>query len=130
MNIFEKATKRKYRFKVKNLTLSTEDLWDLPLVSANVNKVSLDDVAKETNREMKKSEEESFVAKKNSVSYDLQSKMDILKHIISVRQKEQEDRESQAQRAEEAQYVMEILKERRLDSLKGKSTEELEKLVK
>jgi hypothetical protein len=58
-NLFEKASKMKLRFSTTKGVLSTEDLWDLSLES-------LDRIAKNLYKQIKESEEISFISEKSS----------------------------------------------------------------
>jgi hypothetical protein len=58
-NLFLVASRSKFRFNTASGTITTEDLWDLPLSSGKAN---LDDIAKALNKQLKDaSEEQSFV---------------------------------------------------------------------
>lgn len=83
MSMFEKATRAKLRFSSPRGDLSVEDLWDLPLTSKT--NIDLDSLAKRVNRNLKETSEESFVTpvKASNTRDDL--RMEILKHIISVK---------------------------------------------
>ena len=61
--LFEKANKLKVRFETNKGNVTTEDLWDMPLVSTTG--FSLDAIAISLNRKLKETEEESFVAKRS-----------------------------------------------------------------
>jgi len=81
--MFEKATRMKLRFGTRRGNISTEDLWDLPLLHKNG--MCLDVVAKDVNKLLKASEEESFVKKASKESEILKLKLDIIKHIIATK---------------------------------------------
>ena len=103
MNIFEKAAKGKYRFNSMKGNLSVEDLYDLPLTSAQG--VSLDGLAIDVNREIKATEEESFVSE-NKPNTILAAKFDILKHIIKAKIEEIESAKLAAgKKAKKAELV-------------------------
>lgn len=74
--MFEKAAKCKLRFQSSKGALSVEDLFDLSLTS-------LDNLAKDVNRQLKAEVEESFIEKKSQNSSDLELRLDILKHVIA-----------------------------------------------
>ena len=65
MNIFEMATRNKFRFPYKGL-ISVEDLWDL-------SHVQLDSIYKNLNKEIKQTQEESLLSAKNSEDAELHS---------------------------------------------------------
>ncbi len=75
MNIFERAVRKKLRFKSSRGMMSTEDLFDLDLQT-------LDTLAKEVNREIKAYDEESFIEEKSPVATTEELRLEILKHVI------------------------------------------------
>lgn len=128
MNIFGKATKEKVRFQTQSGTVTVEDLWDLPLQS-KTNKVCLDDIAKQLHKEIKDSEEVSFVSSSSPKNSLLELKFDIVKHIIGVKVEEnQKTREAIAQKQQREQ-ILSILAEKESESLKNKSIEELKAML-
>lgn len=60
MNIFEIAAIQKFRFPTIKGEVTTEALWDMPLVSKNG--FDLDDVAKTVNAALKSVTEESLLS--------------------------------------------------------------------
>ena len=91
MNIFEQATRRAIRFESAKGDLSVEQLWDLPLQSRN--QFDLDTVAKTVNRQLNAVTEESFVSvRENPAKETLSLKLEIVKHIISVKLQEADQR--------------------------------------
>lgn len=126
MNIFEQATRQALRFSSNRGELSTEQLWDLPLTSRQG--FDLDSVAKEVNQRLKSVTEESFVTKSQNPAKDsLELKLEILKHIIAVKLKEDEDRRNAAERATERQKLLDILAEKQDSALKELSVEDIQK---
>jgi len=84
MNIFEQASKKKIRFSSNRGDLTAEQLWDMPLQSKSG--FDLDTIAKEVNRGIKESSEESFVTTKaSSATTTLELQLEVLKHIIAVK---------------------------------------------
>lgn len=122
MNIFEMATRNKFRFPYKGL-VSVEDLWDL-------GQVQLDSIYKNLNKEIKQIQEESLLSAKNSEDAELQAKIDIVKHIFTVKQQEAIQRSIDAENADKKRRIMEILAQKQDDSLMGKSEDELRKMLK
>lgn len=82
-NIFEAATRYKYRFPFKGM-ISVEDLWDLKLQD-------LDSVFKLLNKEKKQSDEESLLQVKSEADQELENKIQIVKFIVQVKQAEAAD---------------------------------------
>ena len=122
MNIFEMATRNKFRFPYKGL-ISVEDLWDL-------GQVQLDSIYKNLNKEIKQIQEESLLSAKNSEDAELQAKIDIVKYIFTVKQQEAIQRSIDAENADKKRRIMEILAQKQDDSLMGKSEDELRKMLK
>lgn len=128
MNTFEQASRQKYRFPSSRGELTTEQLWDLPLTGKAG--FDLDTIAKAVNAELRSASEESFVAvKTNAVTEVLQTKLDILKHIIAVRLAEAEERNKASSRKAERDRLMQILHEKKEQGLRDLSTEEIEKRI-
>jgi len=124
-NIFEQASRTKLRINTTIGNLSVEDLWELPLTSAN--KVNLDAIAVDLNRQIKATSEESFVksAKKDEV---LQLRFDIVKHIIETRVAENAAKTELKQRESQLSKIDDIIAKKKDAQLENLSLEELEKL--
>ncbi len=125
--MFEQASKLKLRFSTASGTISTEDLWDLPLTNGNS---SLNSIAKQINRFLKDSEEESFVLKKTNVDELMILRMDIVKHIISVKLQEIEDNETRAENKAMEQKILSALANKEDEELQDLSKAALKKLLK
>lgn len=129
MNIFESATKKKLRFPSTAGLLSTEDLWDLPLLGGKRNTPNLDDIAKHLNSKIKEAQEESFVQKPSSVSSELKLQFDVVKHIIDVKIEEDTKLADAAAKREKNARILEIMERKQDEELQGKSLEELRALL-
>jgi hypothetical protein len=126
MSLFEKASRLKLRFPTIKGPLTAEQLWDLPLTSANG--PSLDGVAKAANANLKAVTEESFVATTSNpekTQYELQ--LEIAKHIIAVKQEESANRLATAAKAEQRERLRQIIRDKQDQSLNNLSEEELTK---
>lgn len=121
MNIFEVATKNKYRFPYKGM-ISTEDLWDLSLTA-------LDSIYKVLNKQAKQSQEESLLKIKSKEDETLAIQIEIVKYIVSVKQNEAANKAASKERKERNQRIMEIIADKQDEALKGKSVEELQKML-
>jgi hypothetical protein len=121
--IFERASKKKLRFETQKGLMSTEDLWDLSLAS-------LDTLAKNVNKKLKDENEESFITPKSSkASTELTLKLDILKHVIAIKIAEKERATTNAQRKEELETLKGLLASKKVDELKGLSSEEIQSRI-
>ena len=126
MNLFEIATRKAYRFSSLKGELTVEQLWQLPLTSKGG--TDLDTLAKGINRELKAQEEESFVATSTNPQRGiLENKLEILKHIISVKQAEIAAANKRAANTQERQKLEELLAKKNDQLLEGLSAEEIQK---
>lgn len=121
MNIFEVAVRNKYRFPYKGL-ISVEDLWDLPLTG-------LDSVFKALNAKKKQSAEESLLEVKSPEDEIVDTQIEIVKYIVSVKKAENAERLLAKERKEQKQKIMNILANKQDEALKGKSIEELQQML-
>ena len=120
VNIFFLFTRKKYRYPYKGM-ITTEDLWDLPLTA-------LDSIYKTLNKQAKQSQEESLL-NTSATNETLENQIAIIKYIVATKQQEQVDRLKEKERAEQKQKIMEILADKQDETLKGKSVEELQKML-
>lgn len=115
--MFENASRKKFRFQTKRGMLSTEDLWDIPLIE-------LDGVARALTRQ-KADAEISFISPERHNNDELDQKLQIVVHIIGVRMKEHDDRQQEAARAAERQRILSIIDRKENEALEGLTLEEL-----
>lgn len=120
-NIFEVATRQKYRFPYKG-SISVEDLWDLPLTA-------LDSIFKTLNAEAKQAQEESLLETKSKKDEETEIKIEIIRHIVSVKQAEAEAREKAKTNKEMKQRLLEIKAAREDKRLEGLSDSDLDKMI-
>lgn len=130
-NLFEVASKQKFRFSSVKGELSTEQLWDLPLESKTG--FDLNSVAKAVNAALKAEQEEDFVSPKtNSSKNQLEMKLEVVKFIIADKKLAAENAKKRAENAERRQKLLAALEDKQNDALKGMTPEqilaELEKL--
>ena len=126
VNMFEFASRNKLRFETVNGILSVEDLWDLPLTSTR--RANLDDIAKELNRKIKESSEESFVTPK-AADKESAVAFEIVKHVIGVKMAENEAVRVSAEKKRQRERILEIIAQKQDEELKGKGLEELKSLL-
>lgn len=131
MGIFGKATKQKLRFTLKEHTgggvISTEDLWDLPLVSKN--KANLDDMAIALNKQIQDQGVESFVGVPKKENEQTKLKFEVVKKIIEVKLAEKEAREKASENKEKKEQIMRLIADKKNDELGSKPIKELEKML-
>ena len=128
MSIFEIAARKQLRFDSAKGLLTAEDLWTLPLASTT-GKVNLDDIAKALHRQLKNSDEISFVLPTSNVNSDLQVKFDIVKHIIETKLAENASKIAESGRAEQKQKILAIMARKQDGALEELSVEELAKMA-
>ena len=121
-NIFEAATKEKYRFPFKGM-ISVEDLWDLKLQD-------LDSVFKSLNKQKKQNDEESLLQVKTTEDQELDNKIQIVKYIVKFKQEEIEERLQAKDKKEYNQKLLELIERKQNEELAGKSIEELQAMLK
>lgn len=125
--MFEKATRMKLRFHTDVGNIDVEDMWDVPLKDTVP---SLDSIARRINRDLKQHEEESFVdTKKDEIDEVLELRMEIVKHIISVKLEEREAAKQAADNRLRKQRILAIMADKQDKELQGKSMDELESLL-
>ena len=125
--MFEKASRLKMRFPSPQGGLTVEDLWDLPLTSTRA--ANLNNIAKDISRRLKAEGEEDFVNPKSGADEALQVQLDIVKHIIQVKQSENEAARTLADRKQKKERIMEIIAKKQDQELEGKPLEELTAMV-
>jgi len=121
MNMFETATRCKFRFPFRGL-VSVEDLWDLDVKY-------LDSIFKTLNAEAKESNEESLLATKSQEDEILNIKIEIVKYIVKVKLDEEAARLQARERKEKKQRIMEIVASKQDADLQNKSVEELQAMI-
>lgn len=121
INIFEVATRNKYRFPYKG-QISIEDMWDLPVTE-------LDKIFKILNKQVKTAQEESLLKTKTKEDEVLENQIKIVRHIVSVKQEEANNRLKEKERKAQKQRIMEIMADKQDEELKGKSMDELQKML-
>jgi len=122
--MFEQATRKKYRFPSAKGELTVEQLWDLPLLGKTT---CLDTVARAVNKQLKAvSEEESFVnITGGTIRSTLSAKMDVVKHVIAVKLAERDAAKTRAENASKRQKLLTILDSKQNAKLEGMSEEEI-----
>ena len=128
MSIFEKATRADVKFDSSKGLLQVQDLWDLPLTSTT-GKPNLDDIARGLRRELKASDDESFVTKPAKANDLLQLKFDVVKHIIDVRLVEAEAASTAKANSDKKQSILAIINQKENEQLAGSSLEDLKALA-
>jgi CHASE3 domain sensor protein len=119
--MFESAIRNKFRFPFKG-QVSTEDLWDLTVKD-------LDSIFKTLNAQKKRVSEESLLSVITAEDEELESKIEIIKHIVSVKLVEAEARVLAKEKKEQKQKIMSIIASKKDEALQNKSIDELEAIL-
>lgn len=119
--MFEFAVRNKLRFPFRGM-ISVEDLWDLSVTN-------LDKIFKELNSQVKQSKEESLLDTKTKEDEVLEIQIEIIKHIVSVKQEEMAAREKEIEKRAQKQKIMSIIAEKKDEALHNSSVEELTKML-
>lgn len=121
VNIFEVATRNKMRFPFRGM-IGVEDLWDLSVTS-------LDSIFKTLNSQLKQVKEESLLDVKTQQDQELDTKIEIIKYLVKVKQEEENLRLKAKEQREKKQKIMEILSAKQDSDLQNKSIEELQNML-
>lgn len=119
-NLFEIATKEKYRFPFKGY-VTVEDLWDLT-------PAQLDSVYKTLKADVTASNEESLMTSHPENAL-LNNKIELVKYIFTVKQQEAENRKTAAANAAKKKQITEILAKKQDDALSNMSEADLKKML-
>ena len=120
-NIFEAASKNKYRYPYKGM-ITTEDLWDLT-------PAQLDIVYKTLNKGVSEAQVSSLMCKVTEVDAELLNKIEIVKYIFNSKEAEAETRKNDAVKSAKKQHILDILAKKQEDALQSMSEDELKKML-
>ena len=124
MSIFEHASKAKLRFQTVKGNLTVEQLWDLPLDKGEVNLYQL---ATEllVDTQNKPEQALSFFKKTTSKNELAQLKFDIVKHIVTTKVAEIEDKANEAVKQSEIAELDKLIAAKEAEAKAGLSLDEL-----
>ena len=124
MSNFKEATKRKLRFHTSKGMLSVEQLWDL-------SRAELSRCIKAVKKAIKKDDDDelSFLDDAVTVNTEDELRFNVLKEVYLELKSEAEAQRNQLERKEHNAKILAIIQDKREDSLKGKSIEELEAML-
>lgn len=124
-NMFQLASRQKFRFQSIKGELTTEQLWELPLTARGG--FNLDEVAKQVAAELKAAGEESFVQKNsNPAKSKLEAKLEIVKYIIAVKLEDAEKAAKASQNQEERQRLLAVLNRKQDAALEELTPEQIQ----
>lgn len=118
-NLFEIATRNRYRFNYKGV-MTVEDLWSLRVED-------LDAIFKMLNRQKKTADEDSLLTTKSAEDQDLANKIDIVRYIVSVKLAEAAERVSAAEKKAQRDKILEIVAKKKDKALEDMGIEDLMK---
>lgn len=119
MSIFETAARKKFRFPSNKGELTAEQLFDLPLVQ-------LDGVARTVHGELKSITEESFIdVKPDPRRPELETKLEVVKHVIAVKVKERDDSIKAQERTAQRRKLLDAIARKDDEALTTASKEDL-----
>lgn len=120
-NLFELALRRKLRF-VLGGRISTEDLFDLPLVS-------LDKIYCGLRKEQKAFEEDSLLSETTKERSNVDLKIEIVKHVVKTLMEEADARNRRAEARMKKDKILGIIEKKQDEGLENMSIEELQKTM-
>jgi len=121
---FERAMREGITFNTTIGLLTTEDMWRIPLRSND--KLNLDEITSAVDEEIQKSSKKSFVDKQTNADEILELKMDILKYIIDVKLKEEEEKKNANLKKEKRKRLLALRAAKQNDLDSNKSLEEID----
>lgn len=128
-DLFQKATQNHYRYQSAFGILTTEDLWELPLLDRNKNGGDLNTIAKTISRSLRAAQEEDFVSARTPDSQGLEDRLEVVKRIIEVKQQQQEEARNAVARAAQRQKLLGVLADKQDEELRGMSKEEIQSMI-
>lgn len=120
-NIFEIATRQRYRFATSRGLVTTEDLWDLSLEV-------LDGIAQELDKKIKQSADtKSFIRKTKAADEVAANMLEVIVSIIGTKMAEAEARAKATERKVKRQKILGLMAEKQDKVLSAKSLSSLQK---
>ena len=126
--MFKKAIKEKLRFKTVKGMISVEDLFDLPLKSAD--KFNLNEIAKTIYSELKSESEIDFVGTSSTEDTTNNLKLEIVKEIIKDKKEEIESKEVALANKTHNENIDELIRKKKEAELENLDIETLMKMKK
>lgn len=123
LNLFEIASRSKFRFETKRGEITAEQLWDIALTGND----SVDAIAINLNDALQKSSTKSFVTTSNPADKETQLKLELVKYVISVRLAEAAVRAEKAEKAAQRRVLREAIAAKETEELLSGSADDLKK---
>ena len=128
LDIFQLATKNKYRFESPTGLLSVEDLWGLPLTTTNPRGASLDGIASELHKQIN-STSFSLINETSATDTVLKNKFEIVKFIVEDRKAANEAVRKAKATKEHNQKIMDLIARKQDQGLEQLTVEQLQALL-
>lgn len=126
-DIYKRGAKKKIRFETSKGNIGIEDLWDMPLESANGD--SLDSLAVGYDKKLKE-ETKSFVKSKSVANTLVQLKFDIVCDVIETKIEENKTKLARAEKAEKRKVILAAIARKESSEIDDASKDELNKMLK
>lgn len=123
MDNFKSASQQKLRFTTAKGPLTTEQLWDLSLEDLDALAVALE-------AEYNTSAKTSFLVKKSAKDRTAKLRFDIALDILTTKVAEKEAETEKSENKEHNKKILELIAQKKDESLKNKSLKELEAMLK
>lgn len=121
--MYKEASKLKLRFATSKGNLTAEQLWDLDLETLDKLAVSLEE-------SYENSKGKSFLTKKTAKDKTIKLQFDIVLDVLQTKSEEMETQREAKANKEFNQKILNIIAEKKEDSLRGKSISQLEAMLK
>lgn len=123
-DLFLEATRLHLRFPSSRGELTTEDLWDVPLLSLG-HTFSLDFIAKDLHRQLTEAGQPSFVDDESPATGRLSLQLEVVKAVIAVKKEARAAKERQAELEARRRLLKQAVKVKEEESLTAMSLAEL-----
>ena len=121
-DLFQEATRLKLRYQTSKGSINTEDLWELSLTSLN-------DLAKELNKQCRELEEESFIDEKSSNDKRLEIAFELVKYIIRYKLNEKNNQQIEKERLTKKEQLISLLRTKEEQELTQLSMEQIKEML-
>jgi hypothetical protein len=127
-NIFEYASRNKLRFVSSRGELTVEQLWDVPLRSADG--FNLNAVAKTANEAVKAVNEENFVETTRTAAHTrIETALEVVKHVIGVKRADEAAAKKRTENKIKRERLLTALAEKQNGKLSEMSERELKRQI-
>lgn len=123
MDNFKSASQQKLRFQTNKGMLTTEQLWDLSLEDLDTLAVSLEN-------EYKQSDKKSFLTKVSVKDKATKLRFDVVLDVLNTKSEEMHTATEAREVKEHNKKIIELISQKKDESLKNKTVKELEAMLK